>query len=791
MKINPSTWSTRQSMIVLIILQIFVSIFIFWDFITAEYLYLFKDIGSDTINYTYPQFVHLARYLRMEGIPAWSFNQGIGQNVFPFSIGEPFADILYLAGEKTLHFVIIWMELLKIFLGGIFFFMFLRKRNISPVPSITGGLLYSFSSYMIIGGSWYQFSTEAVYASLLLYAFELFRQDGKWYYLPIPFALIGAYQPFNLYLYGIFTVVYAIARDASYFPAKKIFRTILLSTVLAVFGSMLTGYFTLPNIQQYIFSPRFTGEASLIPLLAGQPVLSIAPLKEIITFIARLLSNDLLGNGVNFSGSNNYLESPLVYSGILPLLLFPFAFSFMSRKRRVILITLSVLIILPMFIPYMKYSFWLFIGFYNRTYSFFVSLWILVLGIYTLDRILKRNFVSPKQILFSLAFWIPVLILIRFYPGVEVFTGIWWMVLFTLILYSIILLLASKTNNRNLYYYLLLFCILEISFFTFITVNARVALKTTEIYQRKGYNDYTIEALQIINRQDSSFFRISRDYHSGLAMHQSLNDGKIQNYYGLTSYHSFNQLNYVRYLSHMNFLDERIEETTRWIVGPYNRPIIQTLLNTKYMLVKDGNMDVSSFNFIKLDSVYDITIYRNLNYLPLGYSYDRIITESEVDALTGVLQKDIAQLRACVIPDDLPDKYSRFPHLNPEDIPSDYSMSLYKKDINHLREDTLRVEYFDQNQIIGRIKLEKSKILFLSIPFDPGWSVSVNEEIILPDRMNFGFIGFELSPGDHLIELKYSPPWRFTGGILSIISVTIFAGLIFLNIFKNKYSETA
>jgi hypothetical protein len=54
--------------------------FIFKDFIFLKKIYLFKDFGSDSINFFYPMYYSWADYVAKEGIPRWSFNQGMGQN---------------------------------------------------------------------------------------------------------------------------------------------------------------------------------------------------------------------------------------------------------------------------------------------------------------------------------------------------------------------------------------------------------------------------------------------------------------------------------------------------------------------------------------------------------------------------------------------------------------------------------------------------------------------------------------------------------------------------------------
>src|SRR5258706_13446964 len=76
---------------ILLFLLTVISLFVFKDFIFLNKIYLYKDIGSDSINATYPHEYQVAYYMQHEGfIPKWSFYQGMGQNIFPFSIPDPF-----------------------------------------------------------------------------------------------------------------------------------------------------------------------------------------------------------------------------------------------------------------------------------------------------------------------------------------------------------------------------------------------------------------------------------------------------------------------------------------------------------------------------------------------------------------------------------------------------------------------------------------------------------------------------------------------------------------------------
>lgn len=49
---------------------------IFKDYLLGNAIYLFKDIGCDGLNVTYPNIVMISDYFKREGMPLWTFTQG-------------------------------------------------------------------------------------------------------------------------------------------------------------------------------------------------------------------------------------------------------------------------------------------------------------------------------------------------------------------------------------------------------------------------------------------------------------------------------------------------------------------------------------------------------------------------------------------------------------------------------------------------------------------------------------------------------------------------------------------
>src|SRR5947208_15933118 len=55
---------------------------VFHNFLLGDKVLLYKDVGADSINDSYPYFVHLSEYVRRERFPSWSFYVRMGQRLF-------------------------------------------------------------------------------------------------------------------------------------------------------------------------------------------------------------------------------------------------------------------------------------------------------------------------------------------------------------------------------------------------------------------------------------------------------------------------------------------------------------------------------------------------------------------------------------------------------------------------------------------------------------------------------------------------------------------------------------
>lgn len=762
------------------------ALFIYRDFLFSGAFYLFKDIGSDSLNMTYPSLVHISDYLRNEGFPLWSFSQGLGQAAGN-AMNDPFNWIIYLGGSKNVIHTVIWSEITKLFATAFFFFLFLQTRKLKASASIVGSLLYTFSGFVLIGSGWSLFSTEACYLALMLLGFEKVYSGRNYWLFPIPVMLLSILQPFDLYLYGLLLTGYFLFR---FFTTEKMSRPpffmttgrlILLGGLGLLMGSALLYLF----MRVILDSPRVGGSASYTDDLLARSPFFLESGKYYLTSLMRILHNDLLGNGIKYQGWFNYLEAPLFYIGILPLLLLPQFFISENRQRKTVMAILLGVVTLLVIFPFLRYSIWLFSGDYFRGFSLFISLPVLLAGVVVVSSFDSGKKINPALLIITAVI---LLVLLHFpYKGDDqmIRADVRGWVRNMILLYTLVILSAAYLKEfRYRGLVLLVLVAIELGFFNYSTLKERDVLTRTDWRQRNGYNDETMDALGVIKSVEKPFYRVNKDFSSSPSMHFSSNDAKAQGFFGSRSYSSFNQFYYIRFLEEMNIIIKGDETMSRWAPGVSGRPLLQHLMSTKYQILEKPAQPVVSYLNDSVGTFGQLRLLRAKVFLPFGFTYDSIVPYSVFKRISA-MQKETLLQKACVIDDSLLQHFSSLPAFVFGDTLSDYQLSHLLSDAGRRKQDTLAISVFSENRIRGKIKMEKAGILFFSIPYDNGWHGKLDGNPTGLFLCNVGFTGMLVPPGDHKVELFYRPPWLRFMLILTIAGWLAYATLIIWNV-RNK-----
>ena len=107
-------------------------------------------------------------------------------------------------------------------------------------------------------------------------------------------------------------------------------------------------------------------------------------------------------------------------------------------------------------------------------------------------------------------------------------------------------------------------------------------------------------------------------------------------------------------------------------------------------------------------------------------------------------------------------------------------MDEYPDQIAALKEDCLESLRLGTDCVSGEITLKTPKALVLAIPYSKGWTALVDGReapLLLANRR---YLGLELNPGQHRIELRYSTPFLRHGAVVSAVGLSVFVLFILL-----------
>ncbi len=789
-----------------ILVLVLIGFLAFGKFLSVNQLFFFKGIGSDSLNQDYPGIMHTIALLEETYLYKYSFYTGMGDayiNSYPIEpvgwlreiitrIGISFGAENYLIYSRfPIIFIFYYL------FSGLLFYGYFQTIDFSKYVSIIGALALTYSGYMVVGSSW-DFYGHIFRASLLLFSFEQFFVKKRWYFLPIAFIYLSG-NPFILYLYSFFLAIYASLR---YFSNDNtgILGYIKLSGGLILLGSIgvFMNFVDFSNSFQKMYnSPRVSGNASYSNALSsGLEILDQAGLTA--TMILRFFSSDILGTGSNFKGWFNYFEAPLFYVGLFSLIIFPQVFIHLNKRNKIIFGAYLSFWALTLIFPYLRRAILAFTGDYFRFgFDFFIPFSILFMAAFALNEILKTNKINKVLLLITLS----ILLLALYYPYTSfpqwiIIKEIRFWVTFLLFAYSGLLWLFTIPKTK--YFIQLVFLMLiisELSAFGFLSFQNRKSVSKAEYKITKGgYGDGSVKAINYLKSIDSIiFYRIEKDYYSGNAMHGSLNDGMAQKYYGTSSYSSFNQINYVRFLEETGIIEKGNESQTRWINGLRNSPLLLTFANVKYYLSKSSESAIKNFGFKHLSSVDSIHIYQNEYTLPFGYTYKKRISLDEFSKLSS-FHKQTMLLNACVTENEEFQRFSTYQAKDTAELISNnsFTFSLYKSFTDSLSKNHLNISSFKQYQIKGDIELDTTKILFFTIPFDEGWKLKLNDKPVELFRVNLGFTGALVEKGKYDVNLAFEPDNLSIFNLISFITIGLFwIGIIIDILYKRVKKRDA
>lgn len=276
----------------------------FHDYIFGDRLFIFADIGSDTIQQYYPYYMNCVRRIQEGTFGIWNWDYGLGtslmnnisQTLDPFGLFVILGGVI--GGISKVRRLLVVAQILKIVLSALLCRYFLKMFHVSEKAACVGGYLYAFNGYLMLWGQHYLLGTICVYQIIILIFLEKLLREVKVKYiagLGVAVAASTLYSYYNTYMALAFAAIYCVLRLIN--PELDWQWKDRLKRAATVFGTIICGVFmdavTLLPAASYLTSSSTrldSSESAITKFLSG--LFSTYTMDANIETTGRLISNN-------------------------------------------------------------------------------------------------------------------------------------------------------------------------------------------------------------------------------------------------------------------------------------------------------------------------------------------------------------------------------------------------------------------------------------------------------------------------------------------------------------------
>ncbi len=722
-----------------------------------------------------------------EGNVNWNWLTDLGSDFVGsyafYLLGSPFFWITLIFPNNFVPYLMGPLLILKFACAALTAYLYIRRFTKTAYAASLGGLLYAFSGFSVYNIFFNHFHEAIIAFPLLLLSIELLITENRRGVFALAVAFCAITNYFFFFGMVVFCVIYFFVRVCSKVIKIKFSRFLVL-VLEAVLGLGMSAVLLIPALNAIMGNERISS------ILLGWNGITYGK-EQIYLYVIQsfFFPPDLPARPVFFPEANVKWSS---VAGWLPVFSMTGFFTWFKLREKSWLKRVLAICTLCAMVPILNSAFYAFnTSYYARWFYMPVLLITLATVMLTEDSSIDWRSGFRWNAAITLSF----VAVIGFFPqknsdGELIFglytqsdDGTYILRFWITSLIAIICVLLQKPllellkSNRTKFYKVSVACVCAVAI---LYGNIFIALGRTHSYDIKNVMiDSLIEGEVYID--DDSEFRI--DVYDGID-----NTGM---YLGLPTINAFHS---VVSPSIMEFYDYIGVERSVASRPDTDIPAIRSLLSVKYLLNrtdgdsfvnKDGQMQMSGFEYLKTSGNY--YVYENQDYVPYGFSYDYYMSYDFCDGYSQNTRSRL-MLKAILLTDEQIKKYSDYmtdleqlKHKGVQDEASitlsltDSAMAL---DAALLRETSADKFSIDNGGFTATVTRDKKSLVFFSVPYDEGWSATVNGKAVEVEKVNAGFMAVAVDEGESNIRFNY----RNTGLGFGIVVTLSAAGIFILYI---------
>ena len=149
-------------------------------------------------------------------------------------------------------------------------------------------------------------------------------------------------------------------------------------------------------------------------------------------------------------------------------------------------------------------------------------------------------------------------------------------------------------------------------------------------------------------------------------------------------------------------------------------------------------------------------VYRNTNYVPMGFAYDYYLTQTEYEETAKATRANLL-MRALVLTDEDAAVYGKYLTHLPEGRREELYYESYVQDCRERRATAASVFQMNNSGFHAEITLEKENLVFFSVPYDDGFTAYVNGQEADIVEVDEGLMAVLCPAGKNSIDFVYQP----------------------------------
>lgn len=769
----------------LIALVVAASFFVPYMLMSEGYFTFYGDFNVQQI----PFYQECHKAVR-EGNIFWSNTTDLGANFIGsysfYLLGSPFFWITLPFPNSVVPYLMGPLLILKFACAAFTSYLYIRRFTRTPSAAQLGAFLYAFSGFTVYNIFFNHFHESIILFPLLLLSLELLITENRRFVFSITVCACAVSNYFFFFGMVVFTVIYFFVRLFS--GAIKVKLSHFLCIVFeAVLGIALSAAILLPSLLAIIDNSRVSN------ILLGWDALMYGK-EQIYGNILQcfFFPPDIPARPVFFPEANVKWSS---LGGWLPLFSMVGVFTWFSQRKKHWLKTLIGICIFMALVPILNSAFY---AFNTSYYARWFYMPILMMCLATVSLTEDSNVDWSFGYKWVLGITVAISLVIGFFPQKnsegELEFGIFsrgantedymvylcrfWITCLIAIIGLVILGLILKLlkNNRKSFYRAAIPCVCII---TVIYANFFIACGRSHSHEVKEVViDQLIEGE--VDLEDDSEFRI--DVYDGAD-----NTSMYLGYSGINAFHSVVPASVFEFYDYVGI--ERVVGSRPSTDAYTIRPLLSVkyLLNSKYsdsFVYEDtGETLMPGYKYLKTDNGY--YIYENENYIPYGFSYEYYMSKDFCDKYPSD-DRAALMLKAILLDDEQIEKYgymlknietdSDIGYLNDDNkttLSCTYTAMQY--DCKKLADTSATNFKFGNRGFSATVSRTSENLVFFSIPYDKGWSATVNGEEVKIEKVNSGFMAVRVNAGISEIRFSYMTP-----GLLDGLAITTVSSVILL-----------